>query len=124
MRRDDELTPEERAALAALPREATPGDLLEERTVRALAARGLLRRPHSRFRPLAAWMSAAAACAVFFAAGFALGQGKTGQRPGTTHADLDAPRPAPDGAARTDLTIAATDSTAAAAAGPRYVVWF
>jgi hypothetical protein len=45
MRSDDELTPGERNALARLPREADPPARLEQATVAALAARGLLRRP-------------------------------------------------------------------------------
>jgi hypothetical protein len=36
------LTPQEQAAFDALPREADPGRLLEERTVQALRERGLL----------------------------------------------------------------------------------
>jgi hypothetical protein len=124
MRRDDELTPEEQAAFAALQREAAAGDLLEERTVRALAARGLLRRRGSTVRRIAVWAGAAAACALFFAAGFALGQGRAGRRTGAAPAGLDASRPASEGAPRADLTLAATDSTAAGSAAPRYVVWF
>ena len=41
---DDELTPEERAAMEALPRERPPDRALEERIVRALRAQGLLER--------------------------------------------------------------------------------
>jgi anti-sigma factor RsiW len=37
---ENELTLEESAALAALPRERQPGDVLEERVVRALRAEG------------------------------------------------------------------------------------
>jgi hypothetical protein len=48
MRSDDELTPEEHDALARLPRTATPPPGLEQATVSALAARGLLRRPRRR----------------------------------------------------------------------------
>jgi hypothetical protein len=65
----DELTPDLRAELAAVPRNREPGRLLEERTVHALRERGRLRRP----RPVAAWWAAAAAVALF-AAGFATGQ--------------------------------------------------
>ena len=74
---DDDLTREERAALDALPRERDPGPLLEERTVRALRARGLLGRGRRIavapvFSP--AWASAAAAAAVaLFVTGFAVG---------------------------------------------------
>ncbi|HEY7482008.1 MAG TPA: hypothetical protein VH680_15950 [Gemmatimonadales bacterium] len=48
MRSDDELTPQERDALGRLPRTATPPPGLEQATVSALAARGLLRRPRRR----------------------------------------------------------------------------
>ena len=44
---DDELTPDERTRMRALPRELDPDDSLEERTVRALRAEGLLRRAPS-----------------------------------------------------------------------------
>lgn len=76
MHDDDGLTPELRDALRSLPREADPGDLLEERTVKALKARGLIRAPRPRafvFHP--AWATAAAAAVVaVFAGGFAIGQ--------------------------------------------------
>ena len=42
---DDELTPEERAAMESLPRERPPDRALEERIVRALRAQGLIERP-------------------------------------------------------------------------------
>lgn len=79
---DDELTPQERAAFAALPREREPGRLLEERTVRALRDGGLLhpRRPDAvealrRIRFPAQWIAgAAAACIAMFASGLAVGQ--------------------------------------------------
>lgn len=95
MARDDtEWTPEERAALDRLPREEDPGELLEERTVAALKARGLLGqpardragargapRPHRPFGTAVhpAWWAAgiAAALAIFFA-GLALGQARAG----------------------------------------------
>jgi len=79
---DDDLTPEERSALQALPRERSPSDLLEQRTVHALHARGLLRVSRSRrmfFPP--AWVGAAAAASVaLFASGFAFGQWLEGRR--------------------------------------------
>jgi hypothetical protein len=73
---DDDLSPEELAALRALPRERDPGDLLEHRTVRALRARNLLRQPERRGIVLSpAWMAAAAAVLVaVFTGGFAIGQ--------------------------------------------------
>jgi hypothetical protein len=56
---EDDLTPAEREALRALPREANPSELLEERTVRALAARGMI-RPSRALPPWFAWAAAAA----------------------------------------------------------------
>jgi hypothetical protein len=72
----DELTDEERSALAALPRERDPGPLLEARTVAALRARGVLRPSRSRWRVAALpWIAAAAACAAaVFLGGIAVGQ--------------------------------------------------
>jgi hypothetical protein len=76
---DHDLTDDERRAFAALDRERDPGRLLEERTVRALRAQGLLQvpvpaaPPHRRVRP--AWIgAAAAAAAAVFLGGMALGQ--------------------------------------------------
>lgn len=67
----EHLTSQERAELEALPRERTAGRLLEERVVRALRARGLLRGP--RLRP--AWIAAGLAASVaLFASGVAVGQ--------------------------------------------------
>ena len=69
------LTEAERAALDALPREARPGRLLEERTVAALRKRGLLgvRRPR-RFWSAATMTVGLAASITFFAMGLAVGQ--------------------------------------------------
>jgi len=78
---DDELTPAEREAFAALPRESLASDLLGERTVRALAARGWI-HPQRRIRAAAVWTGAAAACLLFFVVGFSLGQ-KRSVRPET-----------------------------------------
>jgi hypothetical protein len=69
--REDELMPWERERMDELPREREPGRLLEERTVRALRQRGLL-RPHGVHR--AWWATAAAAAIALFATGFAIGQ--------------------------------------------------
>lgn len=67
----NDLTPKEQAELAALPRERVTGRLLEERTVKALRARGLLRERHRR----ASWLVAGLAASVaLFAGGFAAGQ--------------------------------------------------
>jgi len=57
--------------VAGLPKEREPGRLLEERTVRALRQRGLL-RPAGMHR--AWWATAAAAAIALFATGFAVGQ--------------------------------------------------
>jgi hypothetical protein len=75
---DDELTVEERAQLAALPRERDPGRLLEERTVRALRERGLVHAPGKprrviRFHP--GWLTGAVAAGLaLFLGGLATGQ--------------------------------------------------
>lgn len=71
---ENELTPAERAAFDALPRERAPGRLLEERTVRALRERGVLRGDR-RVRFPAAWMAGATAAGIaLFAGGVATGQ--------------------------------------------------
>jgi len=123
---DDELTPAEAQGLAALPREAQPGDLLEERTVNALAGRGWI---HRRRRPPAslAWAGAAAACLVFFVAGFAIGQSRSETRSTGTSVLSPAgePTPEPDHArpgTTTHVTLADADSSAIART--QYVVWF
>jgi len=76
---DDELTPEEHALFAALPREREPGRLLEERTVRALRERGVLQaaaaETRRRLRFPAAWVSGAIAAGIaLFLGGLATGQ--------------------------------------------------
>lgn len=71
---DNELTAQEQAAFAALPRERNASAMLEQRTVRALRSRGLLGRGSSlRVR---AWIAAAgvAAAAALFMGGLAVGQ--------------------------------------------------
>jgi hypothetical protein len=68
---DHEPDPIERDQLASLPRRREPGRLLEERTVRALRSRGLLRRARTQ---RAWWVAAAAAAIAFFTTGYALGQ--------------------------------------------------
>jgi hypothetical protein len=66
-----ELSTIEREALAALPREIVPGDLLEERVVRALRAEGHFGSARSPIRRRfgAAWKVAAAV--ALFAGGIA-----------------------------------------------------
>jgi hypothetical protein len=70
----DDLTDAERAALEALPRERMPDPLLEDRTVRALRARGVIRSaPGPRFP--ASWrLAAVAAGLALFTSGVAIGQ--------------------------------------------------
>lgn len=69
-----ELTPDEQAALHALPREAMPSRILEERVVHALRERGLLGHV-VRPRWPRSWIAVAAAAAVaLFASGLATGQ--------------------------------------------------
>ena len=75
---DDELTPQERAAFDALPREREPSRLLEERTVRALRERGLVHASTAGRRGLrfpAAWITGAIAAGIaLFLGGLATGQ--------------------------------------------------
>jgi len=74
MSRDDELTPAERNALETLSREKEPSPFLEERLVRELRNRGILRP--ARTIELTGWRvaSAAAACLLLVIAGFGLGR--------------------------------------------------
>lgn len=84
-RHDDEggmaLTPAERDALSALPREREPSRLLEERTVRALRGRGLLEGAGARrVRVPPGWRVAAAAASILlFGGGFGAGQWMAGR---------------------------------------------
>ena len=73
---DLELTPEERRALDELPAERAPSDFLEERVVRSLRDRGLLRRERVRVLELTRSRVAAAvaACFLLVVAGFAVGR--------------------------------------------------
>lgn len=75
---EDELTPDLRSQLSALPRERDPGRLLEERTVRALRERGLIEAPAAggRIRRIPrAWLGGAVAAGIaLFATGLATGQ--------------------------------------------------
>jgi hypothetical protein len=75
---DDEMTPDLRRQLAALPRERDPGRLLEERTVRALRERGMIEtvRPGGRVRRIPmAWLGGAVAAGItLFASGIAVGE--------------------------------------------------
>ena len=75
-RDDEELTAAEREAFEALPREAMPGRLLEERVVSELRGRGLLgaRRARRPFWGRLQIGAAAAAAIALFASGLAVGQ--------------------------------------------------
>ncbi len=126
---DDELTPEEREAFSALPGEAQASDLLEERTVRALGDAGLLQRRRLRPAPTFAWAAAAAACVVFFVAGFAIGQGRktssTAQLGVESSREQTVPATRHDTAPRNPAgTTTVAQSESVAADGVRYVVWF
>ena len=69
---DDDLTPAERKAFATLEKQNAPSRLLEERTVRALQAEGLLKRKWRFNSPRL--VAAAAAAAVLYLGGLATGQ--------------------------------------------------
>lgn len=79
------------SAVEALPRELDPGDLLEERTVRALRAAGLIGRRRAFSR---GWIAGATAAAIaLFSSGLALGQwmaarNATNMMVAQQHADL------------------------------------
>jgi hypothetical protein len=83
---DDDLTPAERQAFAALSHQYDPSRLLEERTVRALQAQGLLR---PRRRPSLSWLVAAAAAgAVLYLGGVATGQWLANRQTGQVVSNL------------------------------------
>ena len=86
MRPDDELTPLERDALTRLPRSADLPPDLEQATVAALAARGLLRQ-RRRWRHPALAM---AASLLLFIGGLAVG--RFGAAPGAEMPDDNRPR--------------------------------
>ncbi len=82
-----------RDAMRALPGEGEPGDLLEERTVRALRERGLLQPPafaRRRGPPRTRVAAAAAAGVALFATGVATGQWVAGRQADRTIARLEA----------------------------------
>ena len=74
---DEDLTPDEQDALRRLAREAMPPPALEDATVSALAARGLLRRS-SRGRGIPPWLALAASLALFLGG---LTVGRLGETP-------------------------------------------
>ncbi len=69
-----ELTEAERAAFAALPRERAPGEVLEQRVVRALRAEGYLGAPPISSRGWRRTTLRAAAAIGLFAGGVATGR--------------------------------------------------
>jgi len=71
----DELSPEEKARFAALPRKHPPTSLLEERIIGALKVKGLIRlTPSLRIWTLPKLAGAFAAAAVLIALGFGAGK--------------------------------------------------
>jgi hypothetical protein len=71
----DELTPAERAAFAALPREADVSDMEEERIVQALRTRGLLGTGrHRRVVGWPRWVLRVAAALLLFLGGVLFGR--------------------------------------------------
>ena len=110
--RDRELTSEERRALNELPADRSPSEFLEERVVRSLRDRGLLRRERLRVLELTRSRVAAAVAACFLLAfaGFAVGRWTS---PSTAQ-EPPAPSPMPARHAD-DFAIAASLQQAASA---------
>lgn len=79
----DELSPSERDAYEALPREREASRLLEERVVGALRREGLLRAPRAARVPVWSWrlMPAMAAGLLLFAGGVFVGTRLDGASP-------------------------------------------
>lgn len=132
MHNDDSFEPE-LEALRALPRELDPGQVLEERTVRALRERGLVQNAH-RPAPLRRWAWAAAAvlAVALFSAGFWIG--RSGTNAGASRRDGVAreTKPARDAGmagqqkpGSRDVTVATdTQQQPQTNSSERYVVWF
>jgi hypothetical protein len=79
---EDDLTPAERAAFDALPRERSPGETLEARTVNSLWQFGLLSAPPDakRWRMQPMWLGMAVAASVaLFTSGVVVGQYLSGR---------------------------------------------
>ena len=76
MYNDDELelTPEERAQIASLPREMEPGELLEAKVVRALRDHGHFGEARARRQSSLSIMWRVAAAIALFAGGVATGR--------------------------------------------------
>ena len=87
---DKQLTPPEAEALGSMVRERTPSPLLEERVVRELHRRGVLRPRSRRTIELSGWRVAVAVAAalVLTAGGFALGRWSDSTRQAPTAAPV------------------------------------
>ena len=77
----NELSEHERAAIAALPRELAPSDLLEERVLRALKQQGHFGATVAASRAWPRMALRAAAAVLLFAGGVATGKYMVSQAP-------------------------------------------
>lgn len=84
----NELSEQERAAIAALPRELAPSDLLEERVVRALRDNGHFGTTLRANRSWPRMALRAAAAVVLFAGGVATGKYMLTQAPSAASAPI------------------------------------
>ena len=132
MRNDDSYEPE-LDGLRALPREVDPGQVLEERTVRALRQRKLLHDARHRTRWQGwAWAAAAVLALGLFSAGFLLGRsgGNSAAPAGNgvareTKPTRDTGVAGKQKATGRDVTVATdTQQQPPAGSSERYVVWF
>jgi hypothetical protein len=100
-----DLTPDERKMMDALPRERRPSRRLEERTVHALKARGLLRGSPAWRLPGRGWVvvTAAAAGLALFVSGVAVGGWMSAQQTADALASIYS-SPAQQAAARVQST--------------------
>lgn len=83
---DSDLSEQERSALAALPRELAPGDLLEERVVRALRREGHFNAAAPLRRQWGSRLLRVAAAISLFAGGVATGHYVLSQQSAVTDA--------------------------------------
>ncbi len=93
-----DLPPEDRAALAELAVDPIPARALEDRTVAAMIARGLLRTGADRSRR---WALAAAVALLFFSGGFFVGMERGMSRREPAPGAVPTPAPAAGSAIRT-----------------------
>lgn len=108
----DQLSPAERQALEALPRDRVSPPALEERTVRALEARGLISARRTTWRSHGPWMTVAAAAAglALFLGGYTVGQSQGARQTAEALAGLY-----PDRAERAAARVQSTGSAHAQA---------